>query len=157
VLPTKDNYKTSNTPEDNGGHNIIVAVRQGDPEAIAKLYDQYSGVLFGFINRIVGNSVIAEGVLQNSFIVIWKNMAIYDPQKERILTWMLKIVMHIAINALPETDIVNNVNTGLSDYQCLNEAISLIFFKGLSLENVAKELEIPIEELMPRMKMALKQ
>jgi RNA polymerase sigma-70 factor (ECF subfamily) len=157
VLPIKDNYKTPDTPENYGGHNIIVAVRQGDPEAIAKLYDQYSGVLFGFINRIVGNSVIAEGVLQNSFVVIWKNMAIYDPKKERILTWMLKITMNIAINALPETGIISNVNTGTSDCEYLNNTISLIFFKGLSLEDAAKKLEIPMEVLIPRMKMAFKQ
>jgi RNA polymerase sigma-70 factor (ECF subfamily) len=147
VLPIKD-YQ---------GHNIIVAIREGDPEAISKLYDQYSGVLFGFISRIVGNSFIAEGVLQNSFIVIWKSLAMYDPEKERLLTWMLKITMSISINALPETGTISKADTGISDFEYLNNAISLVFFKGLSLEDAAKKLEIPLEVLIPKMKMAFKQ
>jgi RNA polymerase sigma-70 factor (ECF subfamily) len=147
VLPIKD-YQ---------GHNIIVAIREGDPEAISKLYDQYSGVLFGFISRIVGNSFIAEGVLQNSFIVIWKSLAMYDPEKERLLTWMLKITMSISINALPETGTISEADTGISDFEYLNNAISLVFFKGLSLEDAAKKLEIPLDVLIPKMKMAFKQ
>lgn len=148
MLPIKDNYQ---------GHNIIVAIRQGDPEAISKLYDQYSGILFGFIIRMVGNSLIAEGVLQNSFIVIWKSLATYDPEKERLLTWMLKITTGVCIDALPETSTINKTDTGISDYEYLNNAISLVFFKGLSLEDAAKKLEVPLDVLIPKMKMAFKQ
>ncbi|SEW46338.1 RNA polymerase sigma-70 factor, ECF subfamily [Chitinophaga sp. YR573] len=148
MLPIKDNYQ---------GHNIIVAIRKGDPEAISKLYDQYSGILFGFITRMVGNSLIAEGVLQNSFIVIWKSLATYDPEKERLLTWMLKITTGVCIDALPETGTIDKADTGISDYEYLNNAISLVFFKGLSLEDAAKKLEVPLDVLIPKMKMAFKQ
>jgi RNA polymerase sigma-70 factor (ECF subfamily) len=157
VLPTKDDSNAPHTPGNNGGHNIIIAIRQGDPEAVSKLYDQYAGILFGFIKRIVGDSIIAEGVLQNSFILIWKSLAMYEPEKERLLTWMLKITMSVSINALPETGIVNKADTGISDLQYLHDAISLVFFKGLSLEDAAKELEVPLDVLIPKMKMAFKQ
>jgi len=156
VLPIKDDSNVPHIPG-NGGHNIIVAIRQGDPEAISKLYDQYAGILFGFINRIVGDPFIAEGVLQNSFILIWKSLAMYEPEKERLLTWMLKITMGVSINALPETGTTNNADTGIPDFQYLNDAISLVFFKGLSLEDAAKKLEVPLDILIPKMKMAFKQ
>jgi DNA-directed RNA polymerase specialized sigma24 family protein len=141
-----------------GGQHLINAVIQGSPEAFARLYDQYSAILFGFISRIVDHPHIAEGVLQNSFIVIWKSMATYNPEKERILTWMLKITMNVAISALPETAEDNKeAITEPLDIKTLNTVITLIFFKGLSLGDVAKKLEIPLNLLIPKMKLAFKQ
>lgn len=157
MLPTNDDSNVPHTPGNNGGHNIVVAIRQGDPEAISKLYDQYAGMLFGFINRIVGDPFIAEGVLQHSFILIWKGLAMYEPEKERLLTWMLKITMGVSINALPETGAVNKADTGISDLQYLNDAISLVFFKGFSLQDAAEKLEVPLDVLIPKMKTAFKQ
>jgi hypothetical protein len=157
VIPIKDDYTVPGSSGNEGGYNLVSSVKQGDQEAIARLYDQYSAVLFGFISRIIDNPVLAEGVLQNSFIVIWKSMAMFDPEKERLLTWMLKITMSISINALPDSGIISNGETGLSNHQYLNNAISLVFFKGLTLEDAAKKLEIPLEVLIPKMKMAFKQ
>lgn len=150
----KKNIIVSNDAE----RHLLNAVKQGNPEAIAGLYDQYSAILFGFISRIVDHPHIAEGVLQNSFIVICKSMAAYDPGKERILTWMLKITMQIAISALPGTaDDNKGIMAESSDIKILSTVITLIFFKGLSLGDAAQKLEIPLNLLIPKMKMAFKQ
>ena len=138
--------------------NLINSVKQGSPQAFAGLYDQYGAILFGFISRIVEHPQIAEGVLQNSFIVIWKSMTAFNPEKERILTWMLKIAMNIAISALPETaEDDKETIAEPSDIKTLNDVITLIYFKGLSLGNVANKLEIPLNLLIPKMKLAFKQ
>jgi hypothetical protein len=147
-----------NSAGNDGGQQLINSIRQGSPEALTRLYDQYSAVLFGFISRIVDNPAIAESVLQNSFIVIWRSMPVYDAEKERILTWMLKITMNVAISALPETtDPDNGIIAEPSDIKILNNVITLIFFKGLSLGDAACQLEIPRNVLIPKMKMAFKQ
>ena len=153
----KKDYEVPGTPGSEAEQQLIISVRQGDPASIAKLYDQYSAILFGFITRIVGNPHIAESVLQNSFIVIWKSMAMFDPSKERLLTWMLKIAMSISISALPDNEVMIVEDSEMSNLQYLNKAISLVFFKGLSLEDAAKKLEIPLDVLIPKMKMAFKQ
>ena len=134
---------------------MINAVKQGSPEALARLYDQYSAILFGFITRIIDNPQIAEGVLQNSFIVIWRSMATFDPEKDRILSWMLKITLSVAINALPDTP--EEITAEATDIKTLNNVITLVFFKGLTLGDVARELEIPLNLLIPKMKMAFTQ
>lgn len=153
----KKDLIVSNSTGNDAGQMLINAVKQGSPEALAKLYDQYGAILFGFIGRIISDPHIAEGVLQNSFIVIWRSMAAYNPEKERVLTWMLKITMHTAINALPETDDIHEAFTDPSDVKTLNSVITLIFFKGLNLGDVAEKLEIPLNLLIPKIKMAFKQ
>jgi RNA polymerase sigma-70 factor (ECF subfamily) len=142
-------------PDSTGGQQLINAVKEGSPEALAKLYDQYGAILFGFINRIIDNPQIAEGVLQNSFIVIWRSMTTFDPEKDRILTWMLKITMSVAVNALPETQ--EEIIAEPSDIKTLNSVITLIFFKGLTLGDAARKIEIPLNLLIPKMKMAFTQ
>jgi RNA polymerase sigma-70 factor (ECF subfamily) len=158
VQQTKKDLIVPDSTNNDGGQHLINAVMQGSPEALAILYDQYSAILFGFISRIIDNPHIAEGVLQNSFIVIWRSMTTYNPEKERILTWMLKITMNVAISALPETpEDYKEAIADPSDIKTLNTVITLIFFKGLSLGDAATKLEIPLTLLIPKMKLAFKQ
>lgn len=152
---TRKDLTVPDSTGNDGGQQLINAVKQGSSEALARLYDQYGAILFGFISRIIDHPQIAEGVLQNSFIVIWKSMAAYDPEKERVLTWMLKITMNVAVNALPELE--DESISEPSDVKLLNSVITLIFFKGLSLGEAAGKLEIPLNLLIPKMKMAFKQ
>lgn len=158
MQPPKKNLIVTDSTGNDGGQHLINSVKQGDPEALARLYDQYGAILFGFISRIVDDPRIAEGVLQNTFVVIWKSITSYDPQKERILTWMLKITMSVAIGALPETEGGNEeTNVEPSDIKTLNNVITLIFFKGLSLGDAARKLDIPLNLLIPKMKEVFKQ
>jgi DNA-directed RNA polymerase specialized sigma24 family protein len=155
VQPIKKDLKAT-SPPGGEGHNLIIAVRQGDPEGLSKLYDRYGAIIYGFITRIVGDPDIAEKVLQNSFITIWKSMPAFDPKKERILTWMLKITMSVSISALPDLE-KEPEEIGPDDLSNLNTVITLIFFKGLSLEQAARKIDVPLNLLIPKMKMAFKQ
>lgn len=157
VQPIKKELIATSPPGNEAGYNLIIAVRQGDPEALSKLYDRYGAILFGFITRIVKDAHVAENVLQNAFIVIWKSMPAFDPEKERMLTWMLKIAMNVAIMALPEGNAANEDNFDPADIVILNTVITLVFFKGLSLDEAAEKIEMPLNLLIPKMKMAFKQ
>ena len=83
-------------------HNIQISIAElkaKDKKAFENLYDKYSGALFNIILRIVNNQVIAEDVLQESFVKIWKNIDKYDEDKSTIFTWMLNISRNTAIDA----------------------------------------------------------
>lgn len=43
---------------------LIAAVQQGDQQALASLYDAYSGALYGVIMRVVEREELAQEVLQ---------------------------------------------------------------------------------------------
>ena len=57
---------------------IIRLLRVKDKTAISILYDQYAATLNGIIVRIVQSEDIAQDVLQETFIKIWKSGPSYD-------------------------------------------------------------------------------
>jgi len=54
---------------------------QKTEKSFSMLYDQYSGALYGVILRIVMNKEIAEDLLQEAFIKIWRNSHLYDTSR----------------------------------------------------------------------------
>jgi len=68
----------------------ITLFKNGKKKAFEELYDVYAPLLYGGICRILGQTKTAEKVLQQSFIDIWQMKASYEPDKERIILWMMR-------------------------------------------------------------------
>ncbi len=64
------------------------------------LYDRYCNVLFGVLFKIVKRTDIAEDLLQEVFVKIWKYIDRYEPTKGTLFTWMLNIARNQAIDYL---------------------------------------------------------
>ena len=64
-------------------------------EAFAQLYDRYAGALYGFICRTTPDRVQAEALLQQVFIKAWKEIDCYNPSKERLFTWLLRLTIKV--------------------------------------------------------------
>ncbi|MCK4679450.1 MAG: RNA polymerase sigma factor [Bacteroidales bacterium] len=152
---------------------IIDKARKGDKEAFGNLVIQHQQYAFNLAFRIVCNEDDARDVVQDSFIKIWKNMKLYNPNI-KFTTWMYKIVTNTAIDQLraikkaglvniddfheklenlcsdnPETQL-NNIETGqlirmISD--TLPEKQKLVFvlrdLQGLSSYEVSAVLDLP--------------
>ena len=164
----------------------LVRLLQGlDKSAFSYLDDHYSASIFGVISRIVPDEEIAADVLQESFLKIWNNISSYDKSKGRLFTWMLNIARNTAIDetrskqfkvseqnhdiedsvdiidsrisALPKTDhiglkeVVSKLRT---EHQ---EIIELLYFKGYTQEETAKELNIPLGTIKTRSRSAIQQ
>src|SRR5258706_16371816 len=71
-----------------------------DKDAFRILYDNYSSTLYGIVLKIVGSAEVAEDVLQERFVKIWKNISFYDKTKGRLFTWLLNITRKTAIDKL---------------------------------------------------------
>ncbi|MDQ6907093.1 MAG: sigma-70 family RNA polymerase sigma factor, partial [Chloroflexota bacterium] len=69
-----------------------------DPRAMELLYDQYGGVAFALAYRILGERGLAEDVVQEAFLNIWRQGAMYDAERGAARTWVLTIVHHRAID-----------------------------------------------------------
>lgn len=79
---------------------ILAALKNGDQEALGLLYDKYSGVLLGLIMHLIPDKEIAETILSESFVAIWKAKDSFDPDKTRLLTWMIKIARETAVRGV---------------------------------------------------------
>lgn len=77
---------------------LVRDLKLQDEQAFRYLYDHYSKAIFVIIFQIVRQQEIAEDLLQQTFLKIWKNISSYDPAKGRLFTWMLNIARNHSID-----------------------------------------------------------
>lgn len=151
--------------------------------ALSYLYDHYSPALYGIVHRIVGQEDVAEEVLQDAFVKIWEKISTYDADKGRLFTWMLNITRNLAIDKLrskefthsSKTDRLDNTVSSMSptlyveqqmkDHGLINllhnlspeqqMIVDLIYFKGYTHSEVAKEFDMPLGTVKTRLRAAI--
>src|SRR5215217_6280281 len=80
--------------------DLMQLVRRNDPRAFEVVYERHSGAAFSLAYRMVGRGNVAEDVVQESFLSIWRSGARYERARGSVRTWVLGIVHHRAIDAL---------------------------------------------------------
>ncbi len=75
-------------------------VRHGEAPAFEVVYERHSGAAFSLAYRMCGKRSIAEDVVQESFLSLWRSGARYDRTRGSVRTWVLGIVHNRAIDAL---------------------------------------------------------
>lgn len=79
---------------------LIERVAAGDRGAFARLYASASPKLFGIVLRIARDRTLAEDVLQETFVRIWRNASRFEEASGRAMTWMAAVARNAAIDAL---------------------------------------------------------
>src|SRR5262245_7610868 len=79
---------------------LIGEVASGNKSAFARLYALTHAKLLGVALRILRDRALAEDVLQESYVKVWRHATSYDPSIASPMTWMATIVRHGAIDAL---------------------------------------------------------
>ena len=77
---------------------LLRHVAQGDKLAFKRVYDLIAAKLNGIALRLVRRRDIAEDVLQETFLSIWKNASQYDDAKGAAFTWCAMIVRNKALD-----------------------------------------------------------
>ena len=96
---------------------LVIALKSKNRDAFTYLYDNYSYALFGVIKKVIEAEEIANDVLQESFVKIWKNISSYDPSKGSIFTWMLNICRNAAIDEARSKNFRKSTqNQNIEDY-----------------------------------------
>jgi RNA polymerase sigma-70 factor (ECF subfamily) len=78
--------------------DLIGRASEGDARALEVLYDRYSRVVYSFALRIVGDSQIAEEVLQEVFFRAWQQGSAFKSARGSFITWLLSITHNMAID-----------------------------------------------------------
>jgi RNA polymerase sigma-70 factor, ECF subfamily len=79
---------------------LMHVVQAGDPRAFEVLYDRHGGAAFSLAYRMVGKRAVAEDIVQEAFLSIWRSKVRYEREKGSVRTWVLGIVHHRTIDAL---------------------------------------------------------
>jgi|SRR5206468_4165126 RNA polymerase sigma-70 factor (ECF subfamily) len=80
--------------------DLMQLVRQGEAAAFEVVYERHCGAAFSLAYRMCGKRSIAEEVVQESFLSLWRSGARYDRTRGSVRTWTLGIVHNRAIDAL---------------------------------------------------------
>jgi RNA polymerase sigma factor (sigma-70 family) len=79
---------------------LISAIAGGAVWAMEPLYQRYSRILYSLAYRMVADHQIAEDLIQDSFLSVWKRATSYSPQSGAVRSWLISIVHHRTIDYL---------------------------------------------------------
>jgi RNA polymerase sigma-70 factor (ECF subfamily) len=79
---------------------LLARAGLGDRAAFARLYERTSGHLFAVVLRIQRDRVVAEDLLQDIYVSLWKAAASFDAARSQPLTWLTHIARNRAIDSL---------------------------------------------------------
>ncbi len=175
-----------NYPTYNESDNLALfqRVAEGDRKAFEALYERYAGAILRVIVAMVRNQELAEEVLQDTFVKIWRSAKTYDPKQGRLFTWMARIAKNTAIdhtktkryqqhrgteslNAKEYVDQwiasdqpiadsgLRKTLTQLTERQ--QEIIEYLYFRSFSQREASKALNIPLGTLKTEVRKAMMQ
>ena len=151
----------------------LAACAGGDKIALRRIYDQECPRMIGVAQRMLKRRALAEEAVQDSFILIWRYAARFDPQRGSGLTWIYTILRNrslsilrderrtetdespIAAEAPSEDDDPEAVIAKLSDAKALRrclealpaprrEMVLFAFVQGLTHGEIAGKFEMPL-------------
>lgn len=163
---------------------IVALLKEGSNEGYEALYNQYGKTLYGIIYRmLMMDEVVSQDVLQDTFVKIWKNISQYKEEKGTFYTWIFNIAKNQAFDYLKSKSYNNKLkNQSIDDFiheaehsesayikseliglskliQVLKndqrELIDMVYFKGFTQEEAAKNLSIPSGTVKTRIRAAL--
>jgi RNA polymerase sigma-70 factor (ECF subfamily) len=75
-------------------------VLEGDPLAFEALYRRYSPAAYGLARRVTGQAGLAQDVVHDAFMAVWRAPAAYDPSRGPFRTFFLSLVHHRAVDTV---------------------------------------------------------
>lgn len=101
---TTNETPPSSTPSNKDLGELIAQVGMGDRVAFAKLYERTAGHVLGLVARMHPQRDLAEAVLQEVYVAVWRGAGGYEAQRTQPMTWLMGLARHRAIDALRRRD-----------------------------------------------------
>jgi len=97
VEPTAGQPQLTDAPSADDD-TLLSAIQGRDQAALAELYDRYGRLALGVAYRILGERGVAEDVVQEAFLNVWRKASGYQSGRGSVRTWLLTIVHNLAID-----------------------------------------------------------
>ena len=163
---------------------IARVVRQ-DQQALAELYETMAGRVYGLALRITRQVQTAEEVTEDCFWQVWRQAPRFDPARGAAAAWIMTIARSRALDALRRADTPeslgedrlgkieaedgsdpqdlldavekqHHLHAALRDLEPLpRQLVALAFFRGLSHEEIAGQMGLPLGTVKSHIRRAL--
>jgi RNA polymerase sigma-70 factor (ECF subfamily) len=92
--------------------DLMVLVRDGDARAFEVIFDRHADAAFSLAYRMCGRRAMAEDVVQEAFVSLWRSGARYDRARGSVRSWMLSAVHNRAIDAFRHETAKSSLDVG---------------------------------------------
>jgi RNA polymerase sigma factor (sigma-70 family) len=162
---------------------LLRAIARQDQDAFAELYRRYCNLVYSLAFHSLQNSGLAEEATQDVFIKIWAQPNRWNPNGGKFSSWLLTVTRYTAIDRLrrerPQLDrfilLLETVPDESADGVLWDEAgegkelhtlmeqlpaeqaqiIQLAFFRGMTHQQMAKALDLPLGTVKTRLRAGL--
>jgi RNA polymerase sigma-70 factor, ECF subfamily len=100
------------TLRDLADEDVMARFQDGDPRAFEVIFDRHAAVAFSLAYRICGRRAIAEDIVQESFLSLWRSGARFDPTRGSVRSWILSTVHNRAIDSFRRERLTSSRNVG---------------------------------------------
>lgn len=180
---SKSKAATSSSSDCEEALLILERVAKQDVNALSELYDSHSGLLMSVIFAVLKDKAESEDILQEAFLTIWNKADMYQPHLGKPTSWMVTIAKNKAYDRhrklarqhegkifLRDSSLLDEATTIAIDsdhdneklvagFNELNaeqrEAIEMVFFQGLTQQEVAEKLDAPLGTVKARIRRGL--
>lgn len=165
--------------------DLVTRISAGDQKAFALLYQRTSPRLFTLAISVMRNRDLAQEILQEAFINIWRSASSYHSGKGSVQVWLNVIVRNRCIDSLRQrtsrieevdlidwTELISDQPSPLQALQtqheaadlarCMNgldsqqqRALTLAYFHGFSHSELAEKLAAPLGSVKSRVRRGL--
>src|SRR3954454_19699772 len=66
--------------------------------ALSTLYDRYSRTVFGVGLKLLGDRSLAEELIQEVFLKVWRSSRTFDSSRASFSTWLYRVTRNVALD-----------------------------------------------------------
>lgn len=94
---------------------VLERVVAGDQQALGTLYDRYGRPAYSLARRICADDGVAEDVVQEVFLALWRSPGRFDASRGSFATWLLTLVHHKAVDAVRRESTIRRRTVAVGD------------------------------------------
>lgn len=79
---------------------LVALVARSSDAALGELYDRHGRTAYGLALRVVRDAALAEDVVQEAFLGVWRSAARFVPERAKASTWIMTFVHRRAVDVV---------------------------------------------------------
>ena len=80
--------------------DLLRRIAAGDAGAVDDLYERFRRPAFALARRILADDTLAEDVIQEVFLSVWRDPGAFDGRRGTFASWLMAMVHHKAVDAV---------------------------------------------------------
>jgi RNA polymerase sigma-70 factor, ECF subfamily len=166
------------------GPQLVERIARGDAAALRSAYDAHAGRVLALALRIMRSKAEAEDVVQDTFLEVWRRAGDYDASRGELSAWILSMARSRCIDRVRRARVraryaqqvdpaPHDGSAAVDDSVAASEhgarirqlllslpeeqrhALELAYFEGLTQQEIATRIGVPLGTIKTRLRLAL--